>query len=206
MAEFELLGCPGPHWQLATLLRPCCYSCVVCFFMVYFSVPMQSSGTRVERGERGECYELQVLDAVLRSSADPFNRRLSETNLVDLRISNNTCSLDHIAHLSTTESEILQNEDNPFQNDKLPLWEGQGAIPAAPGIKVAKNTNSNLSSPDNNNYGGQQVAYKYRSLNETPSSPELANHRMKNHSPPCSPEIIQVSCDFSTVTIDFDWI
>ena len=58
--------------------------------------------------------------------------------------------------------------------------------------------NSNTSSPDNNNYGGQQHAYKYQTLNETPSSPELANHRGRLRktktpgTPPVSPEIIQV--------------
>ena len=60
--------------------------------------------------------------------------------------------------------------------------------------------NSNMSSPDNNNYGGQVQAYKYQSLNETPTSPELANHRALGRlnktktpaTPPGTPEIIQV--------------
>ena len=61
--------------------------------------------------------------------------------------------------------------------------------------------NSNVSSPDNNNYGGPQQAYKYQSLVETPSSPELANHRGGGRksktpgtpaTPPGTPEIIQV--------------
>jgi hypothetical protein len=60
--------------------------------------------------------------------------------------------------------------------------------------------NSNVSSPDNNNYGGPQQAYKYQSLVETPSSPELANHRDAGRksktpgtpvTPPVTPEIIQ---------------
>ena len=64
--------------------------------------------------------------------------------------------------------------------------------------------NSNVSSPDNNNYGGPQQAYKYQSLVETPSSPELANHRGGGRksktpgtpaTPPGTPEIIQVGFD-----------
>ena len=66
--------------------------------------------------------------------------------------------------------------------------------------------NSNVSSPDNNNYGGPQQAYKYQSLAETPSSPELANHRDAGRrsktpgtpvTPPVTPEIIQVCFDKS---------
>ena len=66
--------------------------------------------------------------------------------------------------------------------------------------------NSNVSSPDNNNYGGPQQAYKYQSLVETPSSPELANHRDAGRksktpgtpvTPPVTPEIIQVCFDKS---------
>ena len=59
---------------------------------------------------------------------------------------------------------------------------------------VKERENSNASSPDNNNYSGQHQAYKYQSLNETPSSPELANHRGRKTpvSPPVTPEIIQV--------------
>ena len=66
--------------------------------------------------------------------------------------------------------------------------------------------NSNVSSPDNNNYGGPQQAYKYQSLVETPSSPELANHRGGGRrsktpgtpaTPPGTPEIIQVGFDKS---------
>lgn len=66
--------------------------------------------------------------------------------------------------------------------------------------------NSNVSSPDNNNYGGPQQAYKYQSLVETPSSPELANHRGGGRrsktpgtpvTPPRTPEIIQVGFDNS---------
>ena len=66
--------------------------------------------------------------------------------------------------------------------------------------------NSNVSSPDNNNYGGPQQAYKYQSLVETPSSPELANHRDGGRksktpgtpaTPPGTPEIIQVGFDKS---------
>ena len=66
--------------------------------------------------------------------------------------------------------------------------------------------NSNVSSPDNNNYGGPQQAYKYQSLVETPSSPELANHRDAGRksktpgtpvTPPVTPEIIQVGFDKS---------
>ena len=66
--------------------------------------------------------------------------------------------------------------------------------------------NSNVSSPDNNNYGGPQQAYKYQSLVETPSSPELANHRDGGRksktpgtpaTPPVTPEIIQVGFDKS---------
>lgn len=185
--------------------------------------------------------ELEVFDQVSRLSADPFqhNRRLSETNYIDLKTlkggqSRETCSVDQsqlVQHLSTLDDicsssdglslNLLQHSDNircdnPFQNDQLPLWQAsqkKGTNSAAGGrsgpSRVKSNhSSSNLSSPDNNNYSGQQQAYSYKSLNETPTSPELANHRGLSASPPGtpqhSPEIIQVkddipkSCDISS--------
>ena len=197
----------------------------------YLSVPQNSSNPQLQKNTKK--YELEVLDAILRLSADPFNRRLSETNLLDLKIGKNcqnfggqNCqpqsSIDHLTtmHLLTTSTKAAfcleadndnlykyTYEDNPFQNDKLPLWEGQqgggssGSNNNLGQLQKRKINSSNLSSPENNNYGGHQVAYGNPSLNETPSSPDLVNHRQMNASPPGtpegnapkSPEIIQVT-------------
>ena len=146
-----------------------------------------------------------------RLSIDPFqhNRRLSETNLLDLKCqaNNDTCPTRSESH-SVAQSppphlekitllpKDYKEPDNPFQNDALPLWEKNKKMsPKANEKATPFNSHSNISSPDNNNYGGQQQAYRYRSLNETPTSPELAKHRMYQgsaSSPPPSPEIIQV--------------
>ena len=150
--------------------------------------------------------ELDVLDQMSRLSIDPFqhNRRLSETNLLDLKGSP-TCPTRSESH-SVAQSppphlEITllpkdyKEPDNPFQNDALPLWEKKRSAVSSKS-KEKLNSHSNSSSPENNNYGGgQQHAYMYRTLNETPRSPELVNHRMHpGPSPPSpsSPEIIQV--------------
>ena len=159
--------------------------------------------------------ELDVLDQMSRLSIDPFqhNRRLSETNLLDLKCqaNNDTCPTRSESHSVAQsppphlEKIILlpkdyKEPDNPFQNDALPLWEKNKKMsPKANEKATPFNSHSNISSPDNNNYGGQQQAYRYRSLNETPTSPELANHRMyqgASSSPPPSPEIIQVKALF----------
>ena len=207
----------------------------------------------------------EVLDQVSRLSNDPFqhNRRLSETNVLDLKSFKGHCrseshSIDQshlensttgwtvkdcttstdwmVNHCTSTDPsrllhhtnntvDISYSDDNPFQNDKLPLWQGQKSAAAststsgsgrgrtsgsAPTVvqkkkmrtpsKAEPSMNSNMSSPDNNNYGGQVQAYKYQSLNETPTSPELANHRAMGRlnktktpaTPPGTPEIIQV--------------
>ena len=160
--------------------------------------------------------ELDVLDQMSRLSIDPFqhNRRLSETNLLDLKCQahNDTCPTrseshsvaqsppPHLEKISLL-SKDYKEPDNPFQNDALPLWENKKRSPKPAEKKTGTpfNSHSNISSPDNNNYGGQQQAYRYRSLNETPTSPELANHRMyqgASSSPPPSPEIIQVKALF----------
>lgn len=151
--------------------------------------------------------ELDVLDQMSRLSLDPFqhNRRLSETNLLDFK---GQCTTDHRAeshsvaqspppHLAAAIAlpKDYNPPDNPFQNDALPLWVKKKAV-AAEGQRPKVNSCSNSSSPDYHNYGGQQQAYRYRNLNETPRSPELANHRMlqgrSSSPPPLSPEIIQV--------------
>ena len=132
--------------------------------------------------------------------------------------------------MSESKNPELNSPSTPFQNDKLPLWQdrqksadsvsiqstsgsgrGRTSGSAAPTVVQKKkmkipssraepSMNSNVSSPDNNNYGGQVQAYKYQSLNETPTSPELANHRAMGRlnktktpaTPPGTPEIIQV--------------
>ena len=140
-----------------------------------------------------------MLDHVSRLTADAFesNRRLSETNLLDLKPHKGHCraSSPHlfVEQNSEATAEADTNLENPFQNDKLPLWQQDRKSERSEAY-------SNASSPDNNNYGGQQLAYRYKSLNETPTSPDLANHRdlMTNAkhdhttSTPTSPEIIQV--------------
>ena len=144
-----------------------------------------------------------------RLSLDPFqhNRRLSETNLLDLKGSPCTMSDHRTESHSVAQSppphlaaaialpKDYNPPDNPFQNDALPLWEKKKADVARAEPKPQVNSYSNSSSPDNNHYGGAQQGYRYRNLNETPRSPELANHRMlhgSSSSPPPSPEIIQV--------------
>ena len=173
--------------------------------------------------------ELEVLDQVSRLTADAFesNRRLSETNLLDLKPHKGHCRassphifVEHDIDDAGADTINQVSNDNPFQNDKLPLWQGCTSASAGAGgsqksrstaaaaavggrsssSEVKKRTAelySNASSPENNNYGGPQQAYRYKSLNETPTSPELANHRdhMTRTSPaaaPASPEIIQV--------------
>lgn len=160
--------------------------------------PLQRSACRVT--------ELEVLDQVSRLSADPFqqNRRLSETNYMDLKntsritsshiIETHSIDLDHHCTTSNSISITSSNLDdnNPFQNDQLPLWQQQ---PQKPKSNSHRDSPPNVSSPENNNYGNQHQAYKYKSLNETPTSPELANHRGLSsppHTPTRSPEIIQV--------------
>ena len=99
------------------------------------------------------------------------------------------------------------DSDNPFQNDQLPVWQNRQASsssvrPKARGhggsSTMTPTSPSETSSPDNN-YGGQGRAYCYQNLNETPLSPDLVNHRQRQHvsglSPPSSPvaQVIQVS-------------
>ena len=121
-------------------------------------------------------------------------------------------------HPQSLLNNSIDSTDNPFQNDQLPVWQGGGhhaphvggahggasssARPPKPKAFVARatttpNTLSTSSSPDNN-YGGQGRAYCYQNLNETPTSPDLVNHRQKflMQTPPSSPgsaaEVIQV--------------
>ena len=112
-------------------------------------------------------------------------------------------------HPQSLLNNSIDSTDNPFQNDQLPVWQGgahggatSSARPPKPKAFVARvtttpNTLSTSSSPDNN-YGGQGRAYCYQNLNETPTSPDLVNHRQKflMQTPPSSPgsaaEVIQV--------------
>jgi hypothetical protein len=164
-----------------------------------------------------------VFDKVSHLSVDLFqpNRRLSETHLnrpstisrdsfAGSRSETHSIAQSpphhhkHHHHRSSLESSNLSLDlDNPFQNDQLPLWQGQNKQRDA---TMPTNYHSTGSSPDNNNYGyGQDKAYSYQSLNETPPSPELATHRMMQQTtsttsnaadqvqpPEGTPEIIQV--------------
>lgn len=165
--------------------------------------------------------EFDVLVQVSRLSADPFqhNRRLSETLFLDLNSQalptasssssggngqelkgcrSETHSIDQAPnfddHYASSNSTQGHDHDNPFQNDQLPLWQKNKNSSVSQATVTSRY--SNASSPENNNYDGQQMAYGYKSLNETPTSPELANHRAglmagSAESPPGTPEVIQ---------------
>jgi hypothetical protein len=66
--------------------------------------------------------------------------------------------------------------DNPFQNDRLPIWQGQPHPQHHYGHRREEPADPDSSSPETNQ--DQAYDYSYKSLNETPSSPDLVKRRL----------------------------